>query len=293
MSYDKMHMTIQHLNGFCVVTPNFNMAKYLPETIESVLANLREGDHYFVIDGGSTDGSLDIIKSYADKITGWVSEPDRSYADAVGKGLSRSANEYQCWVPCGDLLLRGALDMAREVFNTRHTDMIFGDDLFIDESSRILQVTNGCAPELAPMMWYSLWSPLQDACFWRRSLYESIGGINPDIKYAADYDLFLRMAMAGKTYYSPSVFSAFRSHTNQTSKLHQVSYKREKILVRNRMQESGLKPLASALHQRLFYWLYPRLRARFKNSKTVAAKVLGQYALTYDAAPTKLFGVSR
>jgi glycosyltransferase involved in cell wall biosynthesis len=76
---------------FCVVTPNFNMGRYLPETIDSVLANLRPGDEYHVIDGGSTDNSLDVLRSYGDRLTGWISEPDRSYADAVDRRTSCNA----------------------------------------------------------------------------------------------------------------------------------------------------------------------------------------------------------
>jgi len=118
---------------FCVVTPNFNMGRYLPETIDSVLANLRPGDEYHVIDGGSTDNSLDVLRSYGDRLTGWISEPDRSYADAVAKGFRRSTNELQCWIACGDLMLKGALDNARELIALENADMIFGDDLYVDE----------------------------------------------------------------------------------------------------------------------------------------------------------------
>ena len=81
--------------GFCVVTPNFNMAGYLAETIDSVLANLGPDDRYFVVDGGSTDGSLDILKQYEGRISGWVSEPDRGYADAVAKGFAMASSQCQ------------------------------------------------------------------------------------------------------------------------------------------------------------------------------------------------------
>lgn len=76
--------------SFSVVTPNFNMGHLLSETIQSVLENLRPGDEYFIVDGGSTDGSIDIIKQYADRLTGWVSEQDAGYADAISKGDRKS-----------------------------------------------------------------------------------------------------------------------------------------------------------------------------------------------------------
>lgn len=120
-------------NTFTVVTPNYNMGSYLAETIESVLANLESGDEYFIIDGGSTDESVEIIRHYENKITGWVSEKDCGYADALAKGFARANAEYQCWVNCGDLLLPGALDEARTRLAEKDSEMIFGDDVYVDE----------------------------------------------------------------------------------------------------------------------------------------------------------------
>lgn len=280
-------------NNFCVVTPNLNMSRYLRDTIDSVLANLSPGDEYFVIDGGSSDGSIEILKSYGDRITGWVSEPDRSYAEAVAKGLSRSNNDFQCWVASGDLLLKGALSLARQDLISPNVDMVFGDDLFIDEDARILQISNGHASNLAKMMLGSLWSPLQDACFWKRSLYSRVGGINPNIRFAADYDLFLRMAVMGRTQYSPKVFSAFRRHTGQTSKLHQLAYKQEKIQSRADLLNSFPSVRNSALFSRAFYWLYPRLRSRLMNNKKYSKNLTGQYALKFSASTTSNFGIQQ
>jgi len=277
-------------NAFCVVTPNLNMSKYLRETIDSVLVNLEPGDEYFIIDGGSTDGSIEILESYGDKITGWVSEPDRSYADAVAKGLSKSSNDFQCWIASGDLLLQGALALAREDLMSPNVDMLFGDDLFIDENTCILQISNGYASNLAKMMIGSLWSPLQDACFWKRSLYSLVGGINPSIRFAADYDLFLRMAVMGKAKYSPKVFSGFRRHSGQTSKLHQRAYKQEKIQSRADLLASFPLARNGGALSRAFYWLYPRLRSRFMNNKKYSKHVIDQHALKFSASMTSIFG---
>ncbi len=281
---------ISDRDKFCVVTPNYNMGGFLAETIESVLENLNPGDQYFVIDGGSTDGSVDVLKTYASRLTGWVSEPDRSYADAVAKGFSRSTNGLQCWIACGDLLLQGALDRARDLLSTRSVDFVFGDDLYIDEDCRILQVSNGFVFDLAQTMLHGSWTPLQDACFWRRSLYESVGGINPDLLYAADYDLFLRMALLGRVRYAPEVFSAFRRHAGQTSELHHTRYKLEKLSSRSRALALGLAPSSATLRHRAFYWLYPRLRARFGNKKKIGKHVVGKHALSFRTATTSTFG---
>lgn len=234
-----------------VVTPSFNMAPYLEDTIASVIGNLRPGDEYFVIDGGSTDGSVDIIRRHAQSLTGWVSEKDAGYADALAKGFDRATGDILCWINAGDLYLAGALDAARERI-AGDLDMIFGDDFYIGEDNRILSYSRGWVPDLRMAMLYGGWTPLQDACFWRRSLYRNIGGIDRSLCYAADYDLFLRMALAGRTGYVPFTFSAFRRHSGQKSVSGSTAYEVERKRVRTReIGASGSAPVLNALYRGL------------------------------------------
>jgi glycosyltransferase involved in cell wall biosynthesis len=220
-----------------IVTPSYNLAPHLDETLGSALRNLRPGDEYFVIDGASTDGSVDVIRRYADRLTGWVSAPDRGYADALRKGFERSTGDILCWINAGDLLLPGALDAAREALEATGSDMIFGDDFYVDEAGKVISFSRGYVPGLRDAMLYGGWTPLQDACFWRRSLYERVGGIDPELRYAADYDLFLRFAMNGKMTYVAKAFSAFRRHAGQKSISGADGYRRERQLVRRRALE--------------------------------------------------------
>ena len=199
-----------------VVTPSFNQALFLEQTILSILSQNYPNLEYFVVDGGSTDGSVDIIRRHEPHITGWVSEPDAGYADALAKGFDRATGDILCWINAGDLYLGGALDTARQ-WLAGDLDMIFGDDFYIDEGNRVLSYSRGWVPNLRMATLYGGWTPLQDACFWRRGLYQSIGGIDRSLRYAADYDLFLRMALAGRTSYVPVAFSAFRRHAGQKS----------------------------------------------------------------------------
>ena len=263
--------------GFCVVTPNFNMAGYLSETIESALMNLGPNDRYFVVDGGSTDGSLDILRKYEGRISGWVSEPDSGYADAVSKGFDMVPSHYQCWIACGDVLLPGALHLARSILEQTGAEMIYGDDFYIDENGKLLQVTNGDIDNLAEMMLFGGWTPLQDACFWKTDLYTKVGGINPSIRYAADYDLFLRMSMLGRCIYTPHVFSAFRRHEGQTSERFRATYKAEKLAAANSVSAvMNKKPIP--MWSKAYYWLYPKFRARIsaRNVKPIKGVNLGR-----------------
>jgi glycosyltransferase involved in cell wall biosynthesis len=213
------------------------MAPYLEDTIVSVLANLAEGDEYFVIDGGSTDGSVDIIRRYQDRITGWISEKDGGYADALGKGFDRATGNILCWINAGDLYLSGAFDAARKLL-TDDLDLIFGDDFYIGEDSRVISHSRGWVPDLRMATLFGAWSPLQDACFWRRELYERVGGIDRALQYAADYDLFLRMSLVGRSSYVPVTFSAFRRHKGQKSISGATVYDVERHAVRSRVLAS-------------------------------------------------------
>ncbi|MCX7309068.1 MAG: glycosyltransferase family 2 protein [Afipia sp.] len=232
-----------------VVTPSFNMAPYLEDTIASVISNLRDGDEYFIVDGGSTDGSVDIIKRYDKHISGWISEPDCGYADALAKGFARATGDILCWINASDLYLSGAFDAAQRLL-TSDLDMIFGSDLYIDANSRVLFYNHGWVPDLRSAMLYGGWTPLQDACFWRRSLYENAGGIDSQLKFAADYDLFLRMARAGRTRYVPVAFSAFRQHAGQKSISGSTAYEDERRLVRTReIHASTTSPSMKAIYR--------------------------------------------
>ena len=245
---------------FSVVTPNFNMAHFLPETVESVLASLRPGDEYFIIDGGSTDGSVEVIQRYQDRLTGWISEPDSGYADALAKGFQRCSGEFLCWINSGDLLLRGALAAAGSALSDTGADLIFGDDVYIDEQSRVIMHSSGYVRSLKHMMLYGGWTPLQDACYWRRTLYERVGGLNPRLRYAADYDFFLRASCFGRCVYVSKTFSAFRRHAEQKSLSGAASYEIERQMARKHMLQQLNVPKSQSVVAETYYWLAARSR---------------------------------
>jgi len=245
-----------------VVTPSFNMLRHLENTLGSVLSNLHPADEYFVIDGGSSDGSVELIQTYADRLTGWVSEPDRGYADALAKGFARATGDALCWINAGDVLLSGALDGARAALQDTGADLIFGDDFYIDENDKVIFFSRGYVKDLQTAMLYGGWTPLQDACFWRRELYQRVGGIDGQVKYAADYDLFLRMALHGKATYVPKAFSAFRRHAGQKSISGAIAYRDERARVRERELAHRPQWPAHHLSRRLWQALAVRWRAR-------------------------------
>ncbi len=267
---------------FSVVTPNYNMSHFLRETLDSVLANLQPGDEYYVIDGGSTDGSVDIIRSCESRITGWRSERDEGYADALNKGFSMCTGDFMCWINSGDLLLKGALAAARQAFAETGAGLIFGDDVHIDEQGRVLRHSRGHVGSLKRIMLYGGWTPLQEACFWRRTLYEQVGGINRRLQYAADYDFFLRASWSGKCVYIPRIFGAFRRHLGQKSIHGAATYEAERRKCRQRMLDELAVPRYLRHSAGIWYFFLVRWRHH------VARRFFHKSAVTPGAAASSL-----
>lgn len=256
---------------FAVVTPNLNHGVYLRRTIESVLENLEAGDEYFIVDGASSDGSLDVIKQYAGQLTSWISEKDHGQYEAIAKGFRLAGAECLCWINSGDLLLPGALAAARELLRSSEIDLIYGDDLYIDNDDRVISHSRANIRNLQRAMLFGDWTPLQDACFWRRSLYEEVGGLDRRFNYAGDFDFFLRASHRGRCQYVPKVFSAFRAHSGQNSVQFAARYAAEREItieaVRFKMGDSA----ATTVTLRIAYWLIIRWRhwvlRRFQRSR--------------------------
>lgn len=196
-----------------VVTPSYNQAKFLEETILSVLEQDYPNLEYMVIDGGSTDGSVDIIRKYADRLAYWVSEPDRGQTHAIQKGFDRSAGEILAWLNSDDTYEPGALSAVAEIFRREpQTDVVYGNANLIDHDSRFLREIR-CVP-YHPLALPVALNMHQASTFWRRSLFERVGGLNQEHQYGGmDADLFFRFARAGAKFaFLRRTLSNYRQH---------------------------------------------------------------------------------
>lgn len=183
-----------------VVIANFNYARYLPEAIESLVSQDGfEECELIVIDGGSTDGSVDIIKKYLRKIAYWVSEPDKGQSEAFNKGFARSRGKYLTWLNADDILLPGALRKVLNAFK-RHpkTEWFTGNFCRYTEDGKIIEV--GWGPHWHPWFLQYKDSPLVifgPTTFFSRSIYEQVGRIDESLHYIMDIDLWRRFMAAG------------------------------------------------------------------------------------------------
>jgi len=195
-----------------IVTPSFNQQRYLKETILSVINQDYPALEYFVIDGGSTDGSVDIIKKNQNKLAGWVSESDLGQTDAINKGFDRCQGEIMAWINSDDIYQVGAISSAVE-FLQAHPEigMVYGDTDLIDEDSHRIGRFNAKQTNYQRLMRGGVYIP-QPAAFWRRDLWEKSGPLDTSFYFAMDYDLWVRFAKIAPIQYVPQLWASFRIH---------------------------------------------------------------------------------
>jgi hypothetical protein len=194
-----------------IVTPSYNQAEYLEATIQSVLAQDYPNLEYFIIDGGSTDGSVKIIEKYADQLTWWVSEPDRGQADAINKGLRRARGEVVAWLNSDDLYLPGAIHEGVSALTADPgLGVVFGDAITIDSQGRPLNKLAFGDWGIADLMRFRI--ICQPAVFMRRSILEQAGFLSADFHFMLDHHLWLRIANMTPIKHIEKIWAAARYH---------------------------------------------------------------------------------
>jgi glycosyltransferase involved in cell wall biosynthesis len=201
-----------------VVTPSFNQANYLDTTIRSVLSQDYGDIEYIIIDGGSSDGSPEIIRKYADRLTYWCSEKDNGHADAIDKGFRRCTGDILCWLNSDDVFMPGALSRVAAYFQTHpETQALSGGAFIIDEHNQPLRgfgaQTLGSRGSYNMLRFYAQDAIFQPATFWRHSAYKAVGGIDPSIQFIMDLDLFARLARLKRFARLPAILACFRLHS--------------------------------------------------------------------------------
>ncbi|MFO1019589.1 MAG: glycosyltransferase family 2 protein [Planctomycetales bacterium] len=217
-----------------IVTPSFNQGLFLEETIQSVVNQEYPNLEYIVIDGGSTDGSVDIIKKYADKITTWVSEPDGGQYDAINKGFARSTGDIMAWINSDDLYVNGNLSIVAEIFASfPQVQWITSRfPLIADKDSRFVNCNYNegftrkgffRGENLSPRFKGGQDWIQQESTFWRRSLWEKVGGcVDASLKMAGDFDLWARFYKETELYTVGTPLAGFRVHPLQKTSQIQV-----------------------------------------------------------------------
>lgn len=207
-----------NLPKISIVTPSYNQGKFLRETIESVLNQDYPNLEYFIVDGGSTDNSIDIIREYEDHIDWWVSEKDDGQSDAINKGFKRASGELLCWVNSDDVLFPGCLQVVADHYiKNGMPDLIHANCVYIDQDGIINKMIR-VPRQTRFFMFRGIWSAPAPSVFFNASLFRDVGCLNPEYYLSMDLDIWMRMMKAGgKVLYIPQYLGAFRWHDTSKS----------------------------------------------------------------------------
>lgn len=198
-----------------IVTPSFNQAQFLEATILSVLNQDHPNIEYIIVDGGSTDGSVDIIRRYADRLSWWISEKDQGQTDAINKGFAHATGEILAWINSDDTYEPGAVSAAVARLRARpEVGLIYANTNFIDEKGRVIGRFPAAKTDLQRLKQGYVHIPQQSA-FFRADLWHKVGPLDPSFYFAMDYDLWVRLArLAPVEYVSTSLWANFRLHSS-------------------------------------------------------------------------------
>ena len=200
-----------------IVTPSYNQAQFLEETIRSVLLQGYPDLEYFVMDGGSTDESAQIIQKYEPWLAGWVSEKDNGQADAINKGVAQSEGEIIGWLNSDDLYCSDAIRIVVNYFNAHpEVDMIYGSIDRVDSNGRFIRQVVPLDYSFKKLLSNQLVIP-QPATFFRRNCFENVGGLDASFFHAMDFNLWVKIGMNYSTHRVEHVLARFRTHADAKS----------------------------------------------------------------------------
>lgn len=221
-----------------IVTPSYNQAPYLEAAMRSVLEQDYPNIEYLVADGGSTDGSTEIIRGYADRLTWWVSEKDQGQADGANKGLRRCRGEIIGWLNSDDLYRPGAIAGAVAAFKVNpKAGLVFSDVDSIDGDGQLINVMRFGPRTLEDLMEFKIIS--QPAVFMRRSLLEQVGYLDQSYHLLLDHHLWLRMARHAPLAYTVNArWAAARFHAEAKNVAQAEAFGRDAYRIAQWLDES-------------------------------------------------------
>lgn len=267
-----------------IVTPSFNQARFLEQTIRSVVNQSYPNLEYIIMDGGSTDGCVNIIKKYSHRLTHWESNKDNGQADAVYRGFEKATGEILCWINSDDFLLKGALTHVAEMFRRfPETQWLIGGCVIVRESGKPITKFFGYSATFESLLCAGM-QFYQMSCFWRRETFFRVGGFDRSLQFCFDYDMFLRISQVASPTVSHRMLSACRVHKeSKSSTIWETTGRKEKELVRQRFgierystdqRQKITETTQQEIHRihRLYYW-YDAIHDPFFFVKSVGAYI--------------------
>lgn len=236
-----------------IVTPSYNQGQYIDETIKSVLAQDYPNIEYIVIDGGSTDNTVEILKSYGERVR-WISEKDNGQTDAIKKGFELSSGEIITWLNSDDVFLPTAVSKAVDFFKRNpEAALVYGKSYYIDSGGKRVgeYPTRPFDLKLLPEFNFIC----QPSAFFTRDAYTSVGGLDAKLHYGMDYDLWSKLSKEYVLGYIDDYLSLYRLHAESktVAQRHQLKQGKETM-------ELALKHFGRAPVNRVYLYCFLMLK---------------------------------
>ena len=213
-----------------IVTPSYNQASYLEQTIQSVLEQDYPRIEYVVVDGASTDNSFEIIKRYNDRLAYWISEKDSGQAEAINKGFTRANGDILGWLNSDDYYLPGTVSAVVKCFEENpDAVMIYGDMMAVDGMGQTINVLKYRQLSLQDLLCFQIIG--QPSVFFRRSALEKTGLLDTSFHFMLDHHLWIRLTQQGRILHVPRVWSAARYHPQAKNRAKAAEFGREAFRV--------------------------------------------------------------
>jgi GT2 family glycosyltransferase len=234
-----------------VVTPSYNQGWFIETTIRSVLLQGYANLEYIIMDGRSTDNTIEIIRRYEPWLTAWVSEPDKGQTDAIQKGFNQASGELLTWLNSDDLLLPNALRHVALASRQRPDAVAWvGGCQRIDRDGRLLNTITPRGLERERLAnWFFDGFFYQPSCFFSANAYRQSGGVDPSLNFSMDVDLWLKLAAVGEFVPMPQTLSAAVIHDAAKSQSKKAEMHAEVMLVqiRHGFQEAAVRRMKRVL----------------------------------------------
>lgn len=267
-----------------IVTPSYNQAEFLEDTIKSVLAQDYPSIEYLIIDGGSTDSSIDIINKYSSELAWWVSEPDEGQASAINKGMSRAKGKIVAWLNSDDIYLPGAVSEAVQLFQSNpQAGLVFGNAVTIDADGRPIKELVFPDWNFEDLIGFRI--ICQPAVFMRGSLFKQVAGLDLNLHFMLDHHLWIRIANLAPIKHASSMWAAARHHEAAKNVTQSAAFGRETLEVLEWMQsQPELAQIVARNKRQVFAGAY-RLNARYLLDDGFYGPALRSYAKAFVNQP--------
>jgi hypothetical protein len=233
-----------------IITPSFNQAKYLEQTIRSVLSQDHPRIEYIVMDGASTDGSVDTIEKYADELTYWESQKDNGQADAINKGFARASGDIIAWLNSDDFYLPGTVSAAVKIFDENpDAVLVYGNMLAVDENGATFNTLTYKQLTLEDLLCFQIIG--QPAVFMRRSALQKTSGLDLSFHFLLDHLLWIQIAKHGRILHVDQTWAAARYHAEAKNRAKAAEFGREAFRILDVVEkDQSLSPILSSIHRR-------------------------------------------